>query len=109
MAATGLVGEGPGVFAPAGSSAGEVAGEGVANPCSMLLAAAVMLSEGLGERTGASTLAAALGGTVESARRTPDMVATGVGSTTREFMDALLAELPLRVPTFEFSREAYAA
>jgi 3-isopropylmalate dehydrogenase len=109
VVATGIVGEGPGVFAPAGGSGGEVAGEGVANPCSMLLAAAVMLSEGLGERTAASTLAAALGGTVESGRRTPDMVSTGVGSTTREFMETLLAELPRRVPNFEFSREAYAA
>jgi isocitrate/isopropylmalate dehydrogenase len=110
LAATGLVGEGPGVFAPARRGAGaEEAGQGVANPCSMLLAAAVMLSEGLGERTAASTLAAALGGAVEAGRRTPDMVATGVGSTTREFMDVLLAELPRRVPTFEFSREAYAA
>lgn len=109
LVATGLVGEGPGVFAPATGSGGEVAGEGVANPCSMVLAAALMLSEGLAERTAASTLAAALGGTVESGRRTPDMVATGVGSTTREFMDTLLAELPRRVPTFEFSREAYAA
>jgi 3-isopropylmalate dehydrogenase len=110
LAATGLVGEGPGVFAPVrGGADAEEAGQGVANPCSMLLAAAVMLSEGLGERTAASTLAAALGGTVESARRTPDMVSTGVGSTTREFMDALLAELPRRVPTFEFSREAFAA
>jgi 3-isopropylmalate dehydrogenase len=110
VAATGLVGEGPGVFAPARRTAdAEEAGQGVANPCSMLLAAAVMLSEGLGERTAASTLARALGGTVESGTRTPDMVASGVGSTTREFMDALLAELPRRVPTFEFSREAYAA
>jgi 3-isopropylmalate dehydrogenase len=110
VAATGLVGEGPGVFAPAHRAVdAEEAGQGVANPCSMLLAAAVMLSEGLGERTAASTLARALGGTVESGTRTPDMVASGVGSTTREFMDALLAELPRRVPTFEFSREAYAA
>jgi 3-isopropylmalate dehydrogenase len=109
LVATGLVGEGPGVFAPSSSSGGEVAGQGVANPCSMLLAAAVMLSEGLGERTAASTLASALGGAVESGRRTPDMVSTGVGSTTREFMDVLLAELPRRVTTFEFSREAYAS
>lgn len=105
----GFVGEGPGVFAPSERQGAEVAGQGVANPCSMLLAATLMLSEGLGERTAAATLASALGGTVESGRGTPDMVATGVGSTTREFMDALLAELPRRVPTFEFSREAYAA
>jgi 3-isopropylmalate dehydrogenase len=109
LVATGLVGEGPGLFAPAGGSGNEVAGQGVADPCSMLLAVAVMLSEGLGERTAASTLASAMGGAVESGRRTPDMVSTGVGSTTREFMDVLLAELPRRVPTFEFSREAYAA
>jgi isocitrate/isopropylmalate dehydrogenase len=109
LVATGLVGEGPGVFAPAGGSGSDVAGQGVVDPCSMLLAVAVMLSEGLGERTAASTLALALGGAVESGQRTPDMDSTGVGSTTREFMDALLAELPRRVPTFEFSREAHAA
>lgn len=109
LAASGLLGEGPGVFAPSAVSDGELAGQGVADPCSMLLAAAVMLSEGLGERSAAATLAAALGGAVENGRGTPDMVASGVAATTREFMDALLAELPGRVTTFEFSREAYAA
>jgi len=108
LTAFGLVGEAPGVFAPGGPAAGDDAGQGVANPSAMLLAAAVMLSEGLGQRTGAAALAAALGDTAELVR-TPDRVGSGVGSTTREFMDALLAELPRRVTTFEFSREAHAA
>ena len=65
---------GPGVFAPAHGAADEIAGQGVANPASMLLAAALMLGEGLGERRAAETLAGAVLEACCNGTRTPDMV-----------------------------------
>jgi 3-isopropylmalate dehydrogenase len=95
MVASGrLSATGPGIFGPTHGSADEIAGQGVANPSGMLLAAALMLGEGLGERTAARTLEAAVAETLETGVRTPDMVSSGPGATTREFMDVLLAALP---------------
>ena len=82
-----------GIFGPTHGSAEEIAGQGVANPSGMLLAAALML-EGLGERTAARTLENAVAETLGTGVRTPDLVSSGVGATTREFMDVLLAALP---------------
>jgi 3-isopropylmalate dehydrogenase len=82
-----------GIFGPTHGSALEIAGQGVANPSAILLAAALML-EGLGERSAARTLENALGETLGSGVQTPDLVDSGVGATTREFMDVLLAALP---------------
>ena len=61
-----------------------------------------------GDAWAAATLAEAVAGAVADGACTPDMVTSGVASTTREFMDALLAELPRRVTNFEFYRRAYA-
>lgn len=95
MVASGrLSATGPGVFGPTHGSADEIAGQGVANPSGMLLAAALMLGEGLGERTAARTLEAAVTETLQTGVRTPDMVTSGAGATTREFMSVLLAALP---------------
>jgi 3-isopropylmalate dehydrogenase len=99
---------GPGVFAPDHGPAHEIAGQGVANPSSMLLAAALMLGEGLGERAAAETLAGAVREACGNGLRTPDMLAAGVGATTREFADVVLAELPWSVTNAEFYREAVA-
>jgi 3-isopropylmalate dehydrogenase len=82
-----------GIFGPTHGSAEEIAGQGVANPSGMLLAAALML-EGLGERTAARTLENAVAETLGKGVHTPDLVSSGVGATTREFMDVLLAALP---------------
>jgi 3-isopropylmalate dehydrogenase len=85
---------GPGIFGPTHGSAPDIAGLGVANPSGMLLATALMLAEGLGERNAARTLASALAETLGNGVRTPDQLQTGVGATTREFVDVLLAALP---------------
>jgi 3-isopropylmalate dehydrogenase len=85
---------GPGIFGPTHGSAPDIAGQGVANPSGMLLATALMLAEGLGERNAARTLASALAETLGNGVRTPDQLHTGVGATTREFVDVLLAALP---------------
>jgi 3-isopropylmalate dehydrogenase len=94
MVASGrLSAEQGGIFGPTHGSAVEIAGQGVANPSAMLLAAALML-EGFGERSAARTLENALAETLGSGVKTPDLVGSGVGATTREFMDVLLAALP---------------
>jgi 3-isopropylmalate dehydrogenase len=103
-----LAGSGPSVFAPAHGAAEEIAGQGVANPASMLLAAALMLGEGLGERRAAETLTNAVLEASANGVRTPDLVRVGVGATTREFADAVISYLPHAMTTAEFYREAIA-
>jgi 3-isopropylmalate dehydrogenase len=99
---------GPGVFAPAHGAAEDIAGQGVANPASMLLAAALLLGEGLGERRAAETLTGAVLEACAGGVQTPDMVTTGVGATTREFADAVVTGLAGSLTTAEFYREAVA-
>ena len=103
-----LASTGPSVFAPVHGAVADIAGQGVANPASMLLATALMLGEGLGERGAAETLAGAVLEACLSGAGTPDMVTTGVGATTREFADVVLSELPSALTNAEFYREAVA-
>jgi len=103
-----LAGSGPGVFASVHGTAAEIAGQGVVNPSSMLLAAALMLGEGLEERGAAETLAGAISAACSNGARTADMVGSGLAATTREFADIVLAELPSAVTNAEFVREAWA-
>jgi isocitrate/isopropylmalate dehydrogenase len=103
-----LAGTGPSIFAPVHGAAEDIAGQGVANPASMLLAAALMLGEGLGERRAAETLTNAVLGASANGVRTPDLVRIGVGATTREFADVVISHLPHAMTTAEFYREAIA-
>lgn len=98
---------GPGVFGPTHGSAPDIAGQGVANPSGMLLAAALMLGEGLGERAAARTLERAVSEALEAGVRTADSVRTGVAATTREFMDVILELLPGSRTDTEFFAEAW--
>jgi 3-isopropylmalate dehydrogenase len=105
LVASGRVGpDGKGVFGPTHGSALEIAGQGVANPSAMLLAVALLLGEGLGERNAARTLERGVLEALETGMRTPDMVSSGAGATTREFTDALLATLPSARSDAEFER-----
>ncbi len=93
---------------PVHGAAEDIAGQGVANPASMLLAAALLLGEGLRERRAAETLTGAVLHAYGNGTRTPDMVSTGVGATTREFTDVVLSALPGSLTNAEFYREAVA-
>jgi len=86
----------PSIFGAAHGAADALAGHGVADPSSMLLAAALMLGEGLGERSAAATLAGALS------------LAAGNGGppSTRDRADLVLAQLPVAAANAEFHREA---
>ena len=85
----------PSIFGPAHGSADTLAGQGVADPSSMLLAAALMLSEGLGERSGGATLSGAVGLARDDARR----------PSTRGHADLVLSHLPVTAANSEFYRE----
>jgi isocitrate/isopropylmalate dehydrogenase len=108
VASSRLAATGPSVFAPSHGAAEDIAGQGVANPASMLLAAALMLGEGLGERRAAETLTGAVLEASRNGTRTPDLVSVGMGATTREFADTVLAYLPGSMTNAEFYREAVA-
>jgi isocitrate/isopropylmalate dehydrogenase len=104
LAATGYLSpSGPGLFTPTHGVAQEIAGAGVANPSEMLLAAALLLAEGLGRRAAAEALEESLAATLATERRTPDMAQEGVAATTREFVDAVLALLPSARRDTEFA------
>jgi 3-isopropylmalate dehydrogenase len=104
MVASGRMSDaGAGVFGPTHGSAPEIAGQGVANPMAMLLAASLMLGEGLGERAAAETLERGVADALEDGVRTPDLVHSGPAATTRQFMDVLLAGLPSARRDTEFA------
>jgi 3-isopropylmalate dehydrogenase len=96
VAAVGYVSPtGPGLFVPTHGPAADIAGQGVANPSELLLAAALLLGEGLERRSAAETLEDGVVGALAARRPTADMAGAGVASTTREFSDAVLALLPV--------------
>ena len=97
-----LAANGPGVFGPSHGTATDIAGQGVADPSSMLLAASLLLDEGLGERGAAATLSSA----VSYVRDTGTRRAVGTVPMTAELTDAVLARLPQSHSNAEFFTEA---
>ena len=97
-----LAEDGPGIFGPSHGTAVDIAGQGVADPSSMLLAAALMLGEGLGERGAAATLSSA----VSYVRGNRGRRAVGTVSMSSELTDAVLARLPQSHSNAEFLTEA---
>jgi 3-isopropylmalate dehydrogenase len=106
VASARLAKHGPSVFAPTHGAARDLAGFGVANPSAMLLAATLLLCEGLGERGAADTLLGAVGTTLNNGVRTLDLVDDGLAATTREFTDVVLGLLPSSLRNAEFVRAA---
>ena len=92
---------GPGIYGPSHGTAADIAGQGVADPSSMLLAAALML-EGLGERGAGATLSSA----VSQVHANGSRRAAGTVSMSSELTDAVLALLPQSHSNAEFLREA---
>jgi len=90
-----LAASGAGVFGASHGPDEELAGHGVADPSSIVLAASLLLGEGLGERSAAATLLASVGSA--HALRTPP---SGAGVA-----DLLLAQLQLTVSNSELARE----
>jgi len=99
VAAHGLLAEhGPSLFVPAPDGGYALAGAGVVNPSSMLLAAATMLDFGLGHPVAAATLAGAVSAALVDGPQTPDLLRRGIGATTREFTTRVVAGFQLSQP-----------
>lgn len=94
---------GPSLFAPTHGAAHDIAGQGVANPSEMLVAAALLLDEGLGRHAAAKALEESLAAALRSQRRTADMPGAGIAATTREFVDEVLSLLPSARRDTEFA------
>jgi 3-isopropylmalate dehydrogenase len=93
-----LAGHGPSLFVPSPDGGHSLAGTGVVNPSSMLLAAALMLDFGLREPAAAATLAGAVSAALVDGPQTPDLLRRGVGATSREFTHSVVAGFQLFQP-----------
>ena len=103
VAAHALLAEhGPSLFVPSPDGGFALAGHGIVNPSSMLLAAALALEHGLGQPAAAETLAGAVSAALVDGPRTPDLLRRGVGATTREFTARVLAGFQLSIRNAEF-------
>jgi 3-isopropylmalate dehydrogenase len=103
VAAHGLLAEhGPSMFMPSPEGGFALAGHGVVNPSSMLLAAALALEYGLRQPGAAATLAGAVSAALVDGPRTPDLLRRGLGATTREFTSRVLAGFQLSLRNAEF-------
>jgi isocitrate/isopropylmalate dehydrogenase len=106
VAAHGLLAEhGPSLFVPSPDGGFALAGQGIVNPSSMLLAAAMMLEHGLAEPAAAATLAGAVSAALVDGPQTPDLLQRGVGATSREFTSRVLAGFQLSLRNAEFWAE----
>lgn len=93
-----LAGHGPSLFVPSPDGGFALAGSGVANPSSMLLAAAMMLEHGLNAPAAGATLAGAVSAVLVDGPQTPDLLRRGVGATSREFTSQVVSGFQLSQP-----------
>jgi 3-isopropylmalate dehydrogenase len=99
VAAHGLLSEhGPSLFVSSPDGGFALAGAGVVNPSSMLLAASMMLSHGLDAPAAGATLANAVSAALVDGPQTPDLLRRGIGATTREFTSRVVAGFQLSQP-----------
>lgn len=82
-----------GLFEPAGGTAPDIAGKGVANPCAQILSAALMLRYSFGLEEAAARIEAAVKRAVTGGTRTADIAFGARAVGTREMTDAVLDHL----------------
>jgi 3-isopropylmalate dehydrogenase len=82
-----------GLFEPAGGTAPDIAGQGLANPCAQILSAALMLRYSFGLEKIAVRIEAAVRRAVTGGTRTADIAFGGAAVGTRAMTDAILAQL----------------
>jgi len=82
-----------GLFEPAGGTAPDIAGKGVANPCAQILSTALMLRHGFGLEKAASRIEAAVRRAVTGGTRTADIAFGGACVGTRAMADAVIGAL----------------
>ncbi len=82
-----------GLYEPAGGTAPDIAGKGVANPCAQILSAALMLRYSFGMEKSAARIEAAVRKAVTGGTRTGDIAFGGKAVGTRAMADAVIANL----------------
>ncbi|GAA4887834.1 3-isopropylmalate dehydrogenase [Ferrimonas pelagia] len=83
-----------GMYEPAGGSAPDIAGQGIANPVAQILSAALMLRHSLGEIAAADAIDAAVSQALEDGCLTGELVAAGqTALTTAQMGDAIVARI----------------
>jgi 3-isopropylmalate dehydrogenase len=82
-----------GLYEPAGGSAPDIAGQGIANPIAQILSAAMMLRYSLNQPDAADAVETAVAQVLEAGIRTPDIAAGGHSVSTREMGDAVVRHL----------------
>lgn len=82
-----------GLYEPAGGTAPDIAGKGLANPCAQILSAALMLRFSFGLESTATRIEAAVRRAVTSGTRTGDIAFGGKSVGTRAMTDAIIAQL----------------
>jgi 3-isopropylmalate dehydrogenase len=82
-----------GLYEPAGGTAPDIAGKGVANPCAQILSAALMLRFSFGREETATRIEAAVKKAVTSGTRTSDIAFGKPSVGTRVMTDAIISHL----------------
>jgi 3-isopropylmalate dehydrogenase len=82
-----------GLYEPAGGTAPDIAGKGVANPCAQVLSTALMLRYSFGLEKAAARIEAAVRKAVTGGARTADIAFGGAAVGTRGMADAIIAAL----------------
>jgi 3-isopropylmalate dehydrogenase len=82
-----------GLYEPAGGTAPDIAGKGVANPCAQILSTALMLRHSFGLEKAAARIEAAVRRAVTGGARTADIAFGGASVGTRAMADAVIAVL----------------
>jgi len=82
-----------GLYEPAGGTAPDIAGKGIANPCAQILSAAMMLRYSFGQDAIASKIESAVKKAVCGGVRTGDIAFGKKAVSTHEMTDAILANL----------------
>ncbi len=82
-----------GLYEPAGGTAPDIAGKGIANPCAQILSAAMMLRFSFGLNAVAEAIETAIKETVQSGTRTGDIAFGLEPVNTRDMADAILSRL----------------
>ena len=83
-----------GVYEPIHGSAPDIAGQGIANPCGMILSVALLLRHSLKLEAQAQELQEAMWQAIELGARTPDIAADGHEAwSTQRVGDAVLSAL----------------
>lgn len=82
-----------GLFEPAGGTAPDIAGKGIANPCAQILSAALMLRYSFGLEKAAVRIEAAVKKAVSSGSRTGDIAFGKPAIGTNAMADAVIANL----------------